>query len=123
MQWMNLKRYLVWLVLIGVFTGVGYFGYDLYARYLAFTEAIRQDRIRAEEIAANRTLVLSALKSAGVESQEAVRGFWYTYKDAWGNENVVYFDPDAFARKPNLSTPKSTLLRRRCPHRSAFQER
>lgn len=106
MQWMNLKRYLVWLVLIGVFTGVGYFGYDLYARYLAFTEAIRQDRIRAEEIAANRTLVLSALKSAGVESQEAVRGFWYTYKDAWGNENVVYFDPDAFARKPNLSDPQ-----------------
>lgn len=100
---MSPKSYLGWIILACVFIGVGYFGYDLYARYLAFTEMIRQDRIRAEEIANNRTRVLSALKSTGVQSQEAVRGFWYTNKDAYGNENVAYFDPDALAQQPNLS--------------------
>lgn len=76
---------------------IGYVGYDIYQRYAGFADAAAKDKVRLAQIAANRAALNTALTNAGVGVQQATSGFWYTIKDADGNESVLYYDPDQWA--------------------------
>lgn len=86
-----------------VFVAVGYGGYDVYQRYVAYTGIIQRDRARAAEIESNRARTNKALVAAGVDTLQVNRGFWYTVTDEFGGQSVFYFDGDAWSLKENLS--------------------
>lgn len=82
---------------------LGYIGYSVYDRYLAFSAQITRDRERTLEIAQNRSRTAAALQSVGVSLLQAGTGFWYTYTDTHGNQSVGYFNPDTWAMHEQLS--------------------
>ncbi|MBI5457713.1 carboxypeptidase regulatory-like domain-containing protein [Candidatus Kaiserbacteria bacterium] len=101
---MHHTRALTWflVILIGAI-GLGYGGYDLYSRYVAFSQTIAHDRARAAEIDTNRARTDQAFQAIGMSPLQANQGFWYISKDAYGNESVSYFDADAWALRENLT--------------------
>ena len=101
---MSTHRVMLWVLLSVVGgIGLGYGGYNLYQKYVSFSQTIVQDRLRAQDILANRARTSNALESAGVSSLQASRGFWYTYTDQYGNQSVFYFDPDKWALQQGLT--------------------
>src|SRR3989338_1426301 len=106
-------RALAWFVviLIGA-VGLGYGGYDLYSRYVAFSQAIAHDKARVQEIEVNRAKLDQALQGIGMDTTQANQGFWYVSKDAYGNEDIAYFDTDAWALREGLTDEQIAELAR-----------
>lgn len=100
---MSVRAAMYLLVACVVFFGAGYFGYDLYMRYIVFGQSMQDDAARAAEVADNRARMLQALTAAGIPAQQVTRGFWYTVTDRFGNESIAYFDSDAWALQKELS--------------------
>src|SRR3989344_4468426 len=100
------------LVISTAAIGIGYGGYDLYSRYVAFSETIARDKARAAEIETNRARTTVALEGAGVDSLRANRGFWYTSTDAYGGESVAYFNTDLWSQQENLTDEQLAELAR-----------
>ena len=100
------------LVIAIVAIGIGYGSYDLYSRYVAFSETIARDKARAAEIETNRARTTVALEGAGVDSLRANRGFWYTSTDAYGGESVAYFNTDLWSQQENLTDEQLAELAR-----------
>ena len=100
------------LVISTAAIGIGYGSYDLYSRYVAFSETIARDKARAAEIETNRARTTVALEGAGVDSLRANRGFWYTSTDAYGGESVAYFNTDLWSQQENLTDEQLAELAR-----------
>lgn len=93
-------RSLLTFFLITFLLALAVIGYYLFERYQQFQEQITIDTKEAQLVTENRTNTLSALLSAGVDSQQATRGFWYITSDASGNQSVAYFDLDTWSQRP-----------------------
>lgn len=102
-------RLSTWIGILLVCVSVGYVGYDMYSKYVVFSETMAADRARAAEIAANRARLNTALLGAGVNVQQATNGFWYTVRDEYGNESVMYYNPDQWATYNLTDTDVGTL--------------
>lgn len=102
-------RLSTWIGILLVCVSVGYVGYDMYSKYVVFSETMAKDKARAAQIAATRAQLNSALLEAGVSVQQASSGFWYTLRDADGNESVLYYNPDQWASYDLTDTDVKTL--------------
>lgn len=71
---------------------LGYGGYYAYSQYLEISAGITADQLRTQQIQQTNAALTAALSGAGVDPLQISRGFWYTYRDAAGNESVAYFD-------------------------------
>lgn len=102
-------RLSTWIGIILLCVGIGYVGYDLYSKYTLFSETIAKGKARVAEIAATRARLNTALLGAGVDVQQATNGFWYTVRDEYGNESVMYYNPDQWATYELTDSDVSTL--------------
>ncbi len=71
-------------------------------RYTGLYTLIQTEEDAAAMIAEQRVRFADAFSGIGISSSSIATGFWYTYRDAEGNEHVFYFDTNALAQQ-NLS--------------------
>lgn len=92
-----LRPFIVLSVII-LFSGVAWG----LVRYSGLYTLIQTEEDAAAMIAEQRVRFADAFSGIGISPSFIATGFWYTYRDAEGNEHVFYFDANALARQ-NLS--------------------
>ncbi len=105
---MQRKQIAIVFLAIFVLSIVGYFVYtSIIAVYFVRSE---NRELTAIEIEENKSRIHSVLIDIPhISERDLLNGFWYVYTDEYGNEHVLYFDPEYLARK-GLSDEEIKML-------------
>lgn len=78
---------------------IGFFGYEfIKVRSSVLSEEERRAAQEAAFLASREQLTAMLRSNSSISSANILQGFWYTYRDANGNESVAFFYLDDLAR-------------------------
>lgn len=86
------------IIIIVLALSVG--AYSSYQAYTAYTLEAAQDALERQKLEDNKARLQHALAGvSGLSSLLIQKGFWYSFRDAAGNEGVYYFDFEGAAAR------------------------
>jgi hypothetical protein len=100
-------KQLLWIILVALA-----FGIAAQAGYWYFANPERVDTTLSRQEKVNLNRISDTLAEAGVPYRDIARGFWYTYIDENGEEQVAFIDREALARQGLTEEQLLALLRK-----------
>ena len=105
---MKTKKILLSLLFLALLSVVGFFAYSAWSEYKVVES--QNAGLSPLQIAENKKRIHDAfIALPQIREKDLLQGFWYVYTDEYGNEHVLYFDPEYLATK-GLSDEELKIL-------------
>ena len=88
----NKKRFILYFTLAIIVLTSTYISSQIAIYYLNYTSRLDDQNLIGKDEALRRSLIASIQSQVNISSDDLEKGFWYSYTDKDGNENMYYFD-------------------------------